>query len=276
MLKIFQVDAFTDRLFGGNPAAVVPLESWIDDKILQAIAAENNLAETAYIVPVADSENRLKSCYELRWFTPASEVALCGHATLATAYVLIHHLGVTAAQIDFITRQSGTLTVEKKADGLLAMSFPSIELTESSDLESVSAALGATPKNLFSGNYSSDEFDYVAVFETPEEVARIEVTGTAFTPLRSRGVIVTAASETGECDFVSRYFAPNFGIDEDPVTGSAHCLLAPYWAGILGTNKLRARQISPRGGNVGCEVKGDRTVLTGSCVDYLQGEINVL
>lgn len=271
MLKIFQVDAFTKSLFGGNPAAVVPLESWIDDETLQAIAAENNLAETAYVVPLADSE----SGYELRWFTPTSEVALCGHATLATAYVLIHHLGETAAQIDFITRQSGTLSVVRQSDGQLAMSFPSIELTESSDRELVSAALGATPKALFAGHYSSDQFDYVAVFETPAQIAKVEVAGNAFKPLRSRGVIVTARSDTDECDFVSRYFAPNFGIDEDPVTGSAHCLLAPYWAGILGTNSLRARQISPRSGEVGCEVKGQRTVLTGSCVDYLQGEINL-
>ena len=266
--KIYQVDAFTNHLFGGNPAAVVPLESWLDDKTLQAIAMENNLAETAYIVP-ADGG------HELRWFTPASEVALCGHATLATAHVLVHHLGETAEQINFLTRQSGTLTVTRLENNQFAMSFPSIAVNESNDRDLVSAALGVTPESLYAGNYSSEEFDYVAVFSSSKQLENLEISNTAFKALRSRGVIVTALSEIDDCDFVSRYFAPNFGIDEDPVTGSAHCLLAPYWAGVLGKNSLRARQISPRGGDLICEVQQDRTVLTGSCVDYLQGEIRV-
>ena len=268
MVKIYQVDAFTNRLFGGNPAAVVPLESWLDDKTLQAVAMENNLAETAYIVPVDGG-------YELRWFTPASEVALCGHATLATAHVLVHHLGETSEQLNFLTRQSGTLTVTRLANDQFAMSFPSISVRESNDRELVSAALGATPKSLFAGSYSADEFDYVAVFGSSQQLGKLEISNTAFKALRSRGVIVTALSETDDCDFVSRYFAPNFGIDEDPVTGSAHCLLAPYWAGVLDKSKLQARQISPRGGELGCEIQGDRTVLTGSCVDYMQGKINL-
>ena len=268
MAKIYQVDAFTNRLFGGNPAAVVPLESRLDDKTLQAVAMENNLAETAYIVPV-------DAGYELRWFTPASEVALCGHATLATAHVLVHHLGEIAKEINFITRQSGTLTVTQLENDQFAMSFPSIDVSESDNFDLVSAALGATPESLYTGSYSADEFDYVAVFNSPALLQNIEISNTDFKALRSRGVIVTALSETDECDFVSRYFAPNFGIDEDPVTGSAHCLLAPYWAGVVNKTNLQARQLSPRGGELGCEVQGDRTVLTGSCVDYLQGEISL-
>jgi len=266
--KIYQVDAFTNRLFGGNPAAVVPLASWLDDKTLQAVAMENNLAETAFIVPANGG-------YELRWFTPASEVALCGHATLATAHVLFHHLGETAEQINFLTRQSGTLTVTRRENDLFAMSFPSIAVHESEDHDLVSAALGVPPESLYAGSYSADEFDYVAVFGSSKQLENIEISNTAFKALRSRGVIMTALSEMNECDFVSRYFAPNFGIDEDPVTGSAHCLLAPYWAGILDKTSLQARQISPRGGNLICEVQKDRTVLTGSCVDYLQGEIKL-
>ncbi len=266
MTRIFQVDAFTDQLFGGNPAAVVPLERWLDDKTLQCIAMENNLAETAYTVPAGNG-------YELRWFTPASEVALCGHATLATAHVLYTHLEHTDSSINFFTRQSGTLTVDKLSDGQLAMSFPSIAVHESADIQKVTAALGVKPTALYAGNYSANEFDYMALFDTLGQIAEVKPVISAFPALTSRGVIVTSAGD--DCDFVSRYFAPNFGIEEDPVTGSAHCLLAPYWAGVLGENKLQARQVSARGGVLGCVVDGDRTVLTGGCVDYLQGEISL-
>jgi len=266
MTKIFQVDAFTDHLFGGNPAAVVPLESWLDDKILQAVAMENNLAETAFIVRAGDA-------YELRWFTPTSEVALCGHATLATAYVLVHHLGATAKEINFITRQSGTLSVRLLESGQLAMSFPSIPVVENADFDLVTAALGSRPVSLYCGYYAADEFDYMAIFETAEQVAALVPDNSEFTALCSRGVIASAVGRN--CDFVSRYFAPNFGIDEDPVTGSAHCLLAPYWAEKLGKKNLAALQISSRGGKLDCNVESTTTVLTGSCVDYLQGEIKL-
>ncbi len=268
MTRIFQVDAFTDRLFGGNPAAVVPLEAWVDDEVLQSVALENNLAETAFIVPV-------EAGYELRWFTPASEVALCGHATLATAHVLVNHLGVESEQLHFVTRKSGTLSVVKEPDGKLSMSFPAIVVQESTDIDLVAKAVGATPKALFAGNYSEDEFDYMAVLNSPEEVASIETDKSEFKHLNSRGVIVTAVSDSTDCDFVSRYFAPNYGIDEDPVTGSAHCLLAPYWGGELNKNELMAHQKSSRGGVLACRLEGNRTVLTGSCVDYMQGEINL-
>lgn len=264
MPSLYQVDAFTDTLFSGNPAAVVPLDNWIDDYILQSIAAENNLAETAFIVP-------LNSGYELRWFTPSSEVALCGHATLATAHVLISKLGFTNNTIEFFTRESGTLTVTKQPDNRLAMSFPSIPVQENPDTELVGNALGSMPSLLFSGYYSAHEFDYLAVFDNAEQIAELQPDLSAFKALLSRGVIVTAAGR--DWDFVSRYFAPNFGIDEDPVTGSAHCLLAPYWAEVSGKKNLNARQISARGGIIECKVESQRTVLIGSCVDYLAGEI---
>ena len=269
MTRIFQVDAFTDQLFGGNPAAVVTLESWLNDETLQLIAKENNLAETAFIVPCA-------SDFELRWFTPSSEVALCGHATLATAHVLVTHLGIKSEQINFITRKSGTLTVSKASDGRLSMSFPTIAVEQSEvDLAMVADALGVKPTSLFTGYYSHDEFDYMAVLGSRPEVAQLEPCFSHFEKLKSRGVIVTATDDANDCDFVSRYFAPNFGIEEDPVTGSAHCLLAPYWGSVLNKSELIARQISTRGGLLACSLQQDRTILTGSCVDYLQGEMNL-
>lgn len=268
MVEIFQVDAFTDRLFGGNQAAVVPLEAWIDDKILQSIATENNLSETAFVVPV-------EAGYELRWFTPASEVALCGHATLASAHVLFTHLGVSSEQIDFITVKSGTLSVTRAPDGKLSMSFPAIAAQESTDCKLVADALGVTPKALFTGHYAKDEFDYMAVFDSADEVASIRPVNSLFGNLKSRGIIVTAADDSGKCDFVSRFFAPNFGIDEDPVTGSAHCLLAPYWGEVLNKSELLALQISARVGVIGCSLQEDKTLLSGSCADYLRGKIHL-
>ena len=266
MPKIFQVDAFTQKVFGGNPAAVVPLDSWIDDTILQNIAAENNLAETAFVVRVAEG-------WELRWFTPVSEVALCGHATLATAHVLVNHLGCEDNRIEFHTRQSGILRVEKQQDGKLTMSFPAIKLSDSTDSESVGAALSATPTSLLQGSYSANEFDYLAVFNTQAEVAGLAPDFSSFRSLASRGVIATAPGDA--IDFVSRYFAPNLGVDEDPVTGSAHCLLIPYWADELGKQQLTATQISKRIGNLDCALESeDRVAISGYAVDYLVGQID--
>lgn len=268
MLKIFQVDAFTQTLFGGNPAAVVVLEHWINDTILQSIAAENNLAETAYVVPAQEG-------WELRWFTPSIEVALCGHATLAAAYVLVTHLGCADDVLKFATRQSGTLSVEKNPDGALAMSFPSIPVTPSSsdDSQTVGVVLGKQPTSVWQGNYSEDQFDFVAVYESADEVAALRPDLPSFKKLTSRGVIATAKGDN--CDFVSRYFAPNIGINEDPVTGSAHCLLTPYWSHVLEKTVLDARQISARGGKLHCALDEDRTVLTGYAVSYLEGCINI-
>lgn len=268
MLAIYQVDAFTNKLFGGNPAAVVVLDEWIDDQILQSIAAENNLAETAYLVPVNED-------WELRWFTPNSEVALCGHATLAAAHVLVTQMGSTTNTINFKTRKSGTLSVSPQKDGSLAMSFPAIAVSDSTDGDAVavSAALNDEPVNVMYGHYSPDQIDLVAIFESEDEVAALTPDLSMFKHLNSRGIIATAKGNT--VDFVSRYFAPNFGIDEDPVTGSAHCLLAPYWSGVLGKQQMIARQISKRGGEIHCVLDEDRVVLTGRAVNYLIGTICV-
>lgn len=267
MLKIFQIDAFTRKTFGGNPAAVVPLRQWIDDSILQNIAAENNLAETAYIVPVDGG-------WELRWFTPVSEVALCGHATLATAYVLTTHLDCTARQMNFFTRQSGTLTVEKQQDGKLSMSFPAITLNNSDKAEAVEKLLGSSPTSVLYGYYSESEYDYVAVFDTQSQVAALSPDYVNFNSLTSRGVIATAPGTS--CDFVSRYFAPNVGINEDPVTGSAHCLLIPYWSEKLGKQHMSARQISKREGELDCSLEADgRVIISGYAADYMVGEITI-
>ncbi len=264
-MKIYQVDAFTTSVFEGNPAAVVPLDHWFDDSILQSIAAENNLAETAFIVPSDES-------WELRWFTPTAEVALCGHATLAAAHVLVKHQGCLTNPLVFETRQSGKLSVERLEDGSLSMSFPAIPIVECDYKNDVSKALGATPESVLFGRYSPDQIDYVAIFKSEESVYALNPDFTKFSNLDSRGVIATAPGTS--YDFVSRYFAPNFGIDEDPVTGSAHCLLTPYWSQILDKQKMRARQISRRGGDLACSMdKSDRVLLAGHTVDYLVGEI---
>lgn len=264
MLKIFQVDAFTSSIFGGNPAAVVMLEHWLDDAVLQAIAAENNLAETAYLVPEGKR-------WALRWFTPTAEVAPCGHATLAAAHVLVNQLGCTQDILQFDTRESGTLTVTQNPDGSLAMSFPAIGVTESTVVNPIKTALVIEPVHVLMGHYSPEQYDFVAVFEDEATVASLTPDFSAFTDLGSRGVIATAQGQA--CDFVSRYFAPNFGIEEDPVTGSAHCLPAPYWANVLGQTSMEARQISARGGEIQCQLDGDRVVLTGRAVNYLVGTI---
>jgi len=271
-MKLYQVDAFTDRLFGGNPAAVVPLDKWPKDSLLQSIALENNLSETAFLVQQGKSDSNK---YELRWFTPLSEVAMCGHATLAAAHVVFEHLGFSGELIEFSTRKSGVLKVERADDNQLRMEFPSIELTECEDTGLVAGALGIAPEHLFTGYYSANEFDYLAVLASQSQVEQRVPKISEFAGLGSRGVIVTATGV--DCDFVSRYFAPEFGIPEDPVTGSAHCLMAPYWAHRLQKNRLRAHQLSARGGVLLCEIEVSRgrTKISGSCVDYLVGEIVV-
>jgi len=264
MPEIYQVDAFADQLFGGNPAAVVPMSDWPQDDLLQSIANENNLAETAFIVPNNEQ-------WEIRWFTPTAEVALCGHATLAAAHVAFKHLNYGKETISFVTRRSGILDVSRLEHGRLSMSFPAITVVEHNSVDAVAAALASKPVSVWKGNYSENEFDWVAVYETSSEVAELAPVATHFGALGSRGVIATSLSE--EFDFVSRYFAPEFGIPEDPVTGSAHCLLAPYWAERLNKKVLDAKQISARGGRVECRVLSDRVVLVGEAVDYMKGEI---
>lgn len=261
-LPIFQIDAFTSRLFGGNPAAVMPLQAWLDDTLLQSIAAENNLSETAFIVPRAGG-------YELRWFTPTTEVPLCGHATLAAAHALFEHLGEAGEQVVFDTR-SGELVVER-SDAGLSLDFPA-QVMVAGDIEpAVAAALGAQPQRVVQSQGPGDMVVYV--YGSEAEVAALKPDFTALLAASKRCVIATAAGD--QCDFVSRFFGPQVGLDEDPVTGSAHCHLVPYWARQLGRDTLSARQISARGGELACELRGDRVVMRGQGVTYMTGTVLV-
>jgi PhzF family phenazine biosynthesis protein len=258
-LTLFQVDAFARRVFEGNPAAVCPLERWRDDGVLQAIAEENNLSETAFFVPA-------RAGFELRWFTPLAEVDLCGHATLASAHVLFEELGYAEPVIRFATR-SGELTVERRGDRL-AMNFPARPPAPCAAPSALVDGLGGQPAEVLVAD------DYVAVFDDEAAVRALAPNMATLRELGVRGVCVTAPG-AGEVDFVSRFFAPGVGIPEDPVTGSAHCELAPYWAARLGKSRLRARQVSKRGGNVDCELQGDRVILTGGAVTFMKAEIDL-
>lgn len=260
---IFQVDAFADRPFSGNPAAVTPLPAWLPDETLQAIAMENNLSETAFLVGG-------EGAYELRWFTPLVEVDLCGHATLASAHVVFTRLGFAGEAVRFQTR-SGELAVRREGERL-AMDFPSRPGTPSPALPKVAAALGAKIVAAARGPH------LVNVVESAQEVLSLNPDFRALAAaLESHGytsAVVTAPYSGPEgWDFVSRMFAPAKGIDEDPVTGAAHCALVPYWADRLGKTDLVARQVSKRGGTLWCTAAGERVILRGLCRDYLSGEI---
>jgi PhzF family phenazine biosynthesis protein len=258
-LEIFQVDAFTREAFHGNPAAIVPLEQWLPWETMLAIAAENNLAETAFFVRKGDR-------FELTWFTPEVEIDLCGHATLASAFVIWNELGFEGDEIAFDTPKSGTLTVTRDGE-LMTLDFPSRPAGETDIPEGLAQALGGTPQKVLRSR------DYLAVFDTEAEVLALRPDFRAITELGVHAVIVTAPGDTS--DFVSRFFAPSVGVDEDPVTGSAHCTLIPYWAEQLGKNELYARQISKRGGELFCKLQGDRVKIAGNAVLYLKGEIYV-
>lgn len=255
-LKQYQVDAFTNHVFGGNPAAVIPLTSWLDDDLLQAIAEENNLSETAYFVPTEQG-------FHLRWFTPVSEVDLCGHATLAAAHVLFEILGYSQPVISFATR-SGELLVEKKGDHL-EMNFPASLPVICQPPQVLIEALGQQPVEVLRAE------DYLVVFDSEEAVRAIASNQALLAQLDLRGVIITARGT--DVDFVSRFFAPKYGIAEDPVTGSAHCQLAPYWANKLGKNSLNAKQVSKRGGVLKCDIKGERVFISGQAVLFMAAEI---
>jgi len=258
---IYQADAFTDKLFGGNPAAICPLTTWLPDSVMQKIAAENNLAETAFFVPEGDG-------YKLRWFTPEIEIDLCGHATLATAHILYTELGYTAPIIHFHTLKAGTLTVSKHND-IYTLNFPARITERVTPPADLLQALGVdfTPLEVHRSR------DYMLVFETEEQVASIKPDFYALAKIDAVGIIVTAKGNNS--DFVSRMFAPSAGINEDPVTGSAHCNLIPYWAENLEKNTLHAYQISARKGELWCELKGDRVLMSGKAVTYLKGEIYI-
>lgn len=257
-LRQYQVDAFTTRLFEGNPAAVCPLDTWLDDTILQAIAKENNLAETAFFVPTERG-------FHLRWFTPIAEVDLCGHATLASAHVLFHILGYAGKRIIFETK-SGDLIVETR-DDMLTMDFPVRRPATCPLPEALAFGLGRPPLETLASD------DYIAVFENEEIVQSLSPDFAALQELDLRGVVVTAPGN--KVDFVSRFFAPKLGIPEDPVTGSTHCELTPYWAERLGKVDLKARQISNRGGDLQCRLQGDRVILAGRAVTFMEAEIDL-
>ena len=257
-IPLHQIDAFTGRVFGGNPAAVCPLEAWLPDATMQAIAAENNLSETAFFVPKGQD-------YELRWFTPATEVDLCGHATLATGALVLTRLAPSRASVHFHTA-SGPLEVVKDGEWF-AMDFPAWE-AEAAVSADVVGALGRAPAELF-----RNKRDYLAVFAREADVRSMAPNWDRLRQLDRPGMIVTAPGEA--VDFVSRFFAPALGIHEDPVTGSAHCALVPYWAKRLGKTMLRAHQISARGGELICEARGERVVIRGRAAFYLEGTIRV-
>lgn len=258
-IPIYQVDAFTSRQFGGNPAAVCPLESWLPDPTLQAIAAENNLAETAFFVPVGER-------FHLRWFTPTIEVDLCGHATLAAAYVILEYLRYGNPTIQFDSR-SGPLAVAR--DGrLLTLDFPALALARCSPGVDIVEGLGVNPLECYRS------MDYMVVLATEDDVRGLKPHFATLAQLDRRGVIVTARGR--EVDFVSRFFAPGSGIDEDPVTGSAHCALTPYSSRRLGKKCMHALQVSARGGELWVEDRGDRVTIAGHVAPYLKGTISVL
>jgi len=258
-LPVFRVDAFTAKHFAGNPAAVCPLATWLDDGVLQAVAAENNLSETAFFVPSGDG-------YELRWFTPRCEVKLCGHATLASAFVVLQILETEGDSVRFQTRSGGALTVCRDGE-LLAMDFPLLAPRACPDPPAILIeGLGKAPASVV-----QIEDNYFAVYAREQDVRGIRPNFRVLEKLHPAGVAVTAPGENA--DFVSRYFAPSYGIPEDPVTGSTHCSLAPYWSERLGKMSLHARQISERGGELWCEVRGERVILKGNAVLTLRGEL---
>ena len=257
-LPVYQVDAFASRVFAGNPAAVMPLESWLPDATLQAIAAENNLSETAFVV-------REGQAWRLRWFTPGVEVALCGHATLATALVMRDRLKLWRDKIAFETK-SGTLVVSEDGERL-ALDFPSQPPKPVEAPEGLDAALGAKTLEVL------QEIDLICVLASAREVRELKPDTRALARIEARGIIVTAPGE--DCDFVSRFFAPRVGVDEDPVTGSAHCKLIPYWSKRLGKTELFARQVSARGGELWCVDRGARVTIAGHGVMFLEGTIEI-
>lgn len=262
-LPIYQIDAFAPRPFSGNPAAVCPLDAWLPDALMQDIAAENNLSETAYFVPEGDR-------FTIRWFTPTREVALCGHATLASAYLLIEHLAAGGDGrrdgVVFESMHSGTLSVHRSGERL-ALDFPSKPPRQCDRSEALGRALGRTPVQTWEAE------NYLAVFESQRDVVELEPDFGLLADCHPHGVIATAPGD--DCDFVSRYFAPSYGIDEDPATGSTHCTLTPYWSRRLGRESLHAVQVSRRGGELYCENRGERVYIGGDCRLYLQGEIEV-
>jgi PhzF family phenazine biosynthesis protein len=259
-IPLYHIDAFAERPFAGNPAAVCPLETWLPDDLMQAMAAENNLSETAFFVPEGDG-------YRVRWFTPTVEVDLCGHATLASAYVVLRWLAPSRDGVTFQTEKAGPLTVTRDGE-LLALELPSRPPERCPEPTGMADALGKRPVEIYAAR------DYLAVYESAEEVKALSPDFEAVARLDRFAVIVTAPGRDG-VDFVSRFFAPGHGVNEDPVTGSSHCTLIPYWAARLGKTRLEARQVSQRGGALTCTLAGDRVKLAGRAALYLTGTVEI-
>ncbi len=257
-LPLYQIDAFTNILFKGNPAAVCPLDVWLEDEKLKAIAAENNLSETAFFV-------EKNGGYELRWFTPKCEVDLCGHATLAAAFVIFQFINKSLEKVEFSTK-SGILSVEQNYP-LLSMNFPARPASPCSAPEELLKGLGVEPEQVLLSR------DYLVVYDSEEKIRTVKPDMNYLVELDAVGIIITAPGE--KSDFVSRFFAPKVGIPEDPVTGSAHCTLIPYWSERLNKTKLHAFQLSERGGELFCEYSDPSVKISGHAVKYLEGFIDV-
>jgi PhzF family phenazine biosynthesis protein len=260
-LTLFQIDAFAEKVFSGNPAAVVPLDKWLPDDVMQNIAMENNLSETAFFIP--DGEG-----FYIRWFTPVTEVNLCGHATLATGHLVFNHLGFNGDEIIFQSK-SGILKVKRQND-LIFLDFPASKLNEIPLPDKIENAFGILPEKCFD---SINIDDLMMVFDSEQIIQELQPDFEFIKKLESRGIIVT--SKSTKYDFVSRFFAPAVGIHEDPVTGSAHTLLIPYWSKELNKTELTAKQISKRGGVLHCKNKGERVEIGGKAFTYLKGEIKI-
>ncbi|MEO7924452.1 MAG: PhzF family phenazine biosynthesis protein [Chitinophagaceae bacterium] len=259
-LNIYQVDAFADRLFAGNPAAIVPLDQWISEELMQQIAMENNLAETAFFVPKGKD-------FDIRWFTPESEIGLCGHATLGSAFVLFNYLGYERSSITFHSK-SGPLYITRDKE-TIQLDFPSWKPERITEYPSELLASLGDPDVLGVYKYR----DYLVELNTEEDVRKIKPD---FTLMKKAGDMVIITAPGKKVDFVSRFFAPSMQIDEDPVTGSAHSQLIPFWSYKLGKTRMQARQLSKRGGDISCELKGDRVIMGGKCIFYMRGEIEIL
>lgn len=259
-LKLYQVDAFSNKLFSGNPAAVCIIDNWLEDELMQNIALENNLSETAFVVPRGND-------FEIRWFTPAVEVDLCGHATLAAGHVIFNYTGFSGDEVLFETKNSGFLKVKKEGD-FLTLDFPADDVKKVSPPERILKALEIEPIECYKG-----KTDFMFVFASRQEVENVQVDCSIADDVSFRGIIVTAKGD--DVDFVSRFFAPGAGILEDPVTGSAHTTLTPYWTRKLGKEELSARQLSKRGGELKCKMAGDRVLISGQAVTYMIGEVEV-
>ncbi len=264
-MRIYQLDAFTDQLFSGNPAAVVPLTDWLPDEQMQQIAAENNLAETAFYVKTGGEVN-----FHIRWFTPTVEVDLCGHATLATGYVVFYLAEKVESDQVFFDSRSGMLKVCRSDDGWLTLDFP-IDSVQKANVQppALLTSLNEKPLAVYKG-----KTDYLLIYETQAQIEALEPDFREMSTVPARGVIVTAPGDADSgVDFVSRFFGPQSGIDEDPVTGSAHTTLTPYWAEQLGKTELTARQLSQRGGYLRCKLNGERVDISGQVQLYLTGDI---